>query len=558
VAPSDIADCADSIKAELRRRRTQLVRHGTQSLEEHLFNTFHILTAWHQPPRVQYAGLIHSVYSTDAFTHQTFKVTEREQVRALVGTEAERLAHLFCTIDRRELMSKVAASAGAAPDALDLTSRLDGQPMQITRVDAGDLLAIYMANGAEQTCGRDRSPGTWLSSVSQLGRRAARLAEITPPVFDNCTTVVSRAEETALVDDYRHPFADFGNRDWPLVAEPLVWMGFRGMVQGTVERAGELGRAATARLQLWGTPWDKRLNLRQWLQLCAALCDAAKADEIAFVVRRITGAARAPSPERFYLELTRTGLLPPEGGGSTAVASAGSAPRPLPARFERYLAGLRTNHDKPRMPTYPGLRRTPWHDPRQFRLASDLEEIADTVAAEVHALAGNGFQEEAENINRSGQWNVLFLYERGRKNERNCSLCPQTAAVIEANRTVLSLGGLAYFSMLEPGTHISPHTGPTNMRLRCHLGIDVPERCGLRVGGVERSWEEGRCLVFDDSFTHEAWNDSARPRIVLVVDLWHPDLTDDEVALLKGLHRYATATGTGLIRYWNRNRIQTS
>ena len=130
---------------------------------------------------------------------------------------------------------------------------------------------------------------------------------------------------------------------------------------------------------------------------------------------------------------------------------------------------------------------------------------------------------------------------------------PQTVAAIEANRTVLSLGGLAYFSMLEPGTRIAPHTGPTNMRLRCHFGIDVPEGCGLRVGGIERTWEERRCLVFDDSFRHEAWNDGNRPRIALVVDLRHPDLADDEVALPNGLHRYATATGIGLTRYWSRN-----
>ena len=559
MAQLGIADSTDSISEELRRRRAHLVRHGMQSLQQHLFNTFHILTEWQQPLRVQYAGLMHSVYSTDAFTHRTFNVTERDQVRALVGEAAERLIYLFCTLDRRELLSAVRASANETPDAFELTSRLDGHPMQVTAAEAGDLLTIYMANAAEQSCRSDRSPAPWLSNVSHLGRLARRFAEVTPPVFDKCTTLVSTAEETQLLDDYQHPFAGFGNRDWPFVAEPLVWMGLQEMDQGTVKQAGELGRAATARLQQWGTPWDKRLNLRQWLQLCAALCDNTKADEIAFVTRRTAAAVRSlsPPPERLYLELARTGLLPDERGGNNGAVSAGSAPPPLPPRFERYLAGLQANHEKPRMPRYPGLRAMPWHDPQQFRLARDLEAVADTVAAEVHALAGSGFQEEAENINRSGRWNVLFLYERGRRNEHNCSLCPQTVAVIEANRTVLSLGGLAYFSVLEPGTQIAPHKGPTNVRLRCHLGIDVPERCGLRVGGVERTWEEGRCLVFDDSFTHEAWNNSAEPRLVLVVDLWHPDLTDNEVALLNGLHRYATATGIQLVRYWNRNRAKT-
>jgi aspartate beta-hydroxylase len=178
----------------------------------------------------------------------------------------------------------------------------------------------------------------------------------------------------------------------------------------------------------------------------------------------------------------------------------------------------------------------PWHDPQQFQLVRDLEAAADKIAAELRALPGSGFQDEAEEIDRSGRWSVFYFYERGRRNDDNCSLCPETVAAIEANRTVLSLGGPAYFSKLDPNTHIAPHRGPTNMRLRCHLGIDVPEDCGLRVGGISRTWEEGRCLVFDDRFTHEVWNESARARVVLVVDFWHPDLTDDEVALLNGLH----------------------
>ncbi len=551
-----------------------MVRHGTQSLEAHLVNTFHILAAWKQPLRVQYAGLVHSVYSTDVFNHQTFSMNERDHIRALVGEDAERLAHLFCTIDRRELLLAVRASPIDAADTFRVSGRLDGRPVDVTGRDAGDLLAIYMANAAEQSCRPDRNPARWLSNVSLLGRDARPLAEVVPPVFDGCTTLISKAEESQFLIGYQqmiehfaeHNTPELGQRrqgqpiDWPVVAEPLIWTALHSMANGVTVDAGELGMVAADRLRRWGTPWDKRLSLRQWLQLCAVLCDATKADELRFVARRIAGAAESlsPSPERLLLEVARTGLLPTLEDDQLPSAGTDAQVRPaLPMRFQTYLAGLTSNHEKPRMTTYPGLRAMPWHDPQKFRLVRDLEAVADEIAAEVHALGGGGFQEEAERIKRSGRWSVLFLYERGRKNEHNCSLCPQTVAAIEANRTVLSLGGLAYFSMLEPGTRIAPHTGPTNMRLRCHLGIDVPEGCGLRVGGIERTWEERRCLVFDDSFRHEAWNDGNRPRIALVVDLWHPDLADDEVALLNGLHRYATATGIGLTRYWSRNRSKS-
>ena len=59
----------------------------------------------------------------------------------------------------------------------------------------------------------------------------------------------------------------------------------------------------------------------------------------------------------------------------------------------------------------------------------------------------------------------------------------------------------------------------------------------------------GAGIVFDDSFEHDVWNDGDRRRVVLVLDLWHPDLSDDEVALLAGLHRYGAANGSSTHKY---------
>lgn len=245
-------------------------------------------------------------------------------------------------------------------------------------------------------------------------------------------------------------------------------------------------------------------------------------------------------------------MLPPNASASSEGAL--NVTPALPERFQAYIAKLRSNHEKPTLMEYPDLRSTPWHDPAMFPIVRDLEVNAAAIAAEVRAIAGRGFHDEAERIERTGRWSVLLLYELGRRNDENCTRCPQTAAIIERHRTVLSLGGLAYFSVLDPNTEVRPHRGPYNMRVRCHLGIDVPEGCGMRVDGITRMWREGYCSVFDDSFIHEVWNHGTRPRTVLVVDLWHPDLSDDEVALLNGLHRYAAAHGENLASYWGRNR----
>ena len=82
------------------------------------------------------------------------------------------------------------------------------------------------------------------------------------------------------------------------------------------------------------------------------------------------------------------------------------------------------------------------------------------------------------------------------------------------------------FSILQAGTHITAHYGPTNCRIRCHLPLFVPKGCLLCVNGERRKWKEGELLLFDDSFLHEAWHRGTDgERVVLMLDLWHPELT---------------------------------
>ncbi|WP_158928238.1 aspartyl/asparaginyl beta-hydroxylase domain-containing protein [Acidisphaera sp. S103] len=223
-------------------------------------------------------------------------------------------------------------------------------------------------------------------------------------------------------------------------------------------------------------------------------------------------------------------------------------------RINQYIGMFLTNHANPRMGIYPGLTSAPFHDPARLPGALALERDYAVIRAEVDGLAASAFQPEAENrMGRTG-WDIFPFYERGRKNEENCARCPTITRVIEGSNTVRTMAGLLYVSKLKPGMHIEPHTGPTNLRLRCHLGIRIPDGdCGLTVGGETRRWQEGKCLVFDDSLEHEAWNRTLEPRIVLIVDLWHPDLTPAEITYLEGLHRFASYQAVSLNRYWTEN-----
>ena len=84
------------------------------------------------------------------------------------------------------------------------------------------------------------------------------------------------------------------------------------------------------------------------------------------------------------------------------------------------------------------------------------------------------------------------------------------------------------FSLLRPGARITPHTGVHNARLICHLPLIVPPGCGFRVGNEIREWEEGKLIIFDDTIEHEAWNEGTADRVVLIFDVWRPELSDQE------------------------------
>ncbi|KAK3896258.1 hypothetical protein Pcinc_000079 [Petrolisthes cinctipes] len=88
----------------------------------------------------------------------------------------------------------------------------------------------------------------------------------------------------------------------------------------------------------------------------------------------------------------------------------------------------------------------------------------------------------------TGHWCIFPLLDQGTINEANCSRCPNTAALLGSLPALMKdcVFGNVCFSVLYPDSIIKPHYGPSNIRLRCHLGLDVPAGCKLEVAG-ERS-----------------------------------------------------------------------
>jgi len=91
---------------------------------------------------------------------------------------------------------------------------------------------------------------------------------------------------------------------------------------------------------------------------------------------------------------------------------------------------------------------------------------------------------------------------------------------------------MALWSRLSPGTHIKPHHGMLNTRLIVHVPLITSPGCGLRVGNETREWRLGEPLIFDDSFEHEAWNRGTSDRVILLFEIWRPEIDEQERAAL--------------------------
>lgn len=177
----------------------------------------------------------------------------------------------------------------------------------------------------------------------------------------------------------------------------------------------------------------------------------------------------------------------------------------------------------------PGLDARPWLERGELEAVSVLERHWKTIRDEVFAARERAFQRFDDGTPHTGDWNALYLRYGAKPVEVNRPLVPYTLDVVNA---LPQIGVMAMISALNAGAHIAPHCGVHNLRITAHLGLRIPEGCTFRVANEVREWREGQCLVFDDSFEHEVWNRGSETRYVLLVDFWHPQLQEAEIAIL--------------------------
>lgn len=221
-------------------------------------------------------------------------------------------------------------------------------------------------------------------------------------------------------------------------------------------------------------------------------------------------------------------------------------------RIERMASNVsrrtRIYHSEATHFAYPGLRELEFHDRAAFPWLERLETMTDTISAELDRVANAPDADlvpyvqyrESEplaqwrDLNHNRDWTAIHLVQRGQRIAANADHCPETMKFLGGipQPWIPGCGANAMFSLLAPRTSIPPHVGVANFRLVCHLPLIVPGRCWFRVGEQVREWERGQGWVFDDTIEHEAVNETDALRIILIVDVWHPDLSPAEQAAI--------------------------
>lgn len=176
-----------------------------------------------------------------------------------------------------------------------------------------------------------------------------------------------------------------------------------------------------------------------------------------------------------------------------------------------------------------------------------LEEKWESILNEYKSLATNNLQNWLDvgsgqrgsghddyRVVAGQSWKEYVLFGSGaRGNDNDAPITKQLLREYVPDAVLLAEkgGGEVIFSRLAAGTRIESHCGPTNLRLTAHLGLVIPKNrtdCRIRVGDTWHTWSGGEVLLFDDSFEHEVRNDTEEERVVLLMRLWHPQLSCKE------------------------------
>ncbi len=220
----------------------------------------------------------------------------------------------------------------------------------------------------------------------------------------------------------------------------------------------------------------------------------------------------------------------------------------------------RLYQQEPRFYLFPGLPQVQFQPRETLPWLAAVEAAASEIRAELDALLaepelfrpyveprGDRPNSDAAGMMSNADWSALFLWKDGEEQPGIARRCPRTLAAL-AEAPLCRVPGRTpsiLFSKLRAGARIPPHHGLINTRLICHLPLIAPPGSRFRVGNDTREWREGQAWAFDDTIEHEAANDSGLDRTILIFDVWKPEMSEEERALVSALFQAVDAYGAG-------------
>lgn len=285
----------------------------------------------------------------------------------------------------------------------------------------------------------------------------------------------------------------------------------------------------------------------------AAVKSAPPAEKLPPELREELGRAQAMC-ERYAAQLQ--GMLRKE------LHAKGFVERPSTERFGQSLDILfgrkQVHFQQPRYYYFPGLPQIQFYDRNAFPWLDKVEAATAEIRAELVEVMKqeSAFEpyiqgdpkrprKEQDGMLNNPAWSAFYLWKHGEIVPGNAARCPRTMDVLAdvPLARVKNRSPSVLFSLLRPGARIPPHNGFVNTRLICHLPLIVPGECVFRVGNEMRPWQEGKAWVFDDTMEHEAWNRTQATRVILLFEIWRPELTEEERGLVKAMFEAIDAHG---------------
>lgn len=199
---------------------------------------------------------------------------------------------------------------------------------------------------------------------------------------------------------------------------------------------------------------------------------------------------------------------------------------------------------RPSYLVYPGISQSPFPSTEGLIKGGNISEFLSSIRNEVLSIMENHQAEpyvkvssevskDMGQLKGSMQWSSITIYEGGKLKNKDGE---RLFNLLEEQFNLANCAPMSpevVISVLKPKAKIPPHYGLSNIKQTLHIPISIPEGdVKIKVCGMEKSWNEAEPLVFDDSFLHEAWNNTNESRVVLIADIWHPDLTENERVFL--------------------------